>query len=489
MDKNSENKTYTAEDKKKALMYLEKFVREDDSAKYVIDPKNVLCRTKNDAVKVNCIKLNELDEKEIFAHMQNLGFYCALSQDPNKFGIEYTAILHTAFLKLIDKILEQVPPNSNFQNWDVYSGTAGLSLLFMKVHECDPGVMFGPKSALTIADEYIDNALSSHMKLHNTPSEAGLPGFIEHECGFLSTAVGLYSVAAHVKHHTGDQESSHRYLNLIQSHFSKSALSIKTPSELLHGRAGYLYAERLISGLIDPKKEPPTSQIVSSVIESIIEDGKRTAVNRNATGYTPLFWTWQGLPYVGAAHGFAGILTMLLQFPEQCQEHFGQIKNTTDFILFKSRQENGNWPHILFEPNNNLVQFCHGATGICFLACKAYEVFKEKEYLDLAEEIADYIYLHGKTRKGVGLCHGISGNAYPFLSVYKLTEDHKYLRYALEYANICAQWEEKVEQGEFSHSDKPWSVYEGIGGAIWLISDLIYWDQEIFKGFPGLTDV
>ncbi|CAG8492376.1 6962_t:CDS:2 [Funneliformis caledonium] len=400
MDKNSENKTYTAEDKKKALMYLEKFVREDDSAKYVIDPKNVLCRTKDDAVKVSCIKLNELDEKEIFAHMQNLGFYCALSQDPNQFGIEYinkmsinkdTAILHTAFLKLIDKILEQVPPNSNFQNWDVYSGMAGLSLLFMKVHECDPGVMFGPKSALTIADEYIDNALSSHMKLHNTPSEAGLPGFIEHECGFLSTAVGLYSVAAHVKHHTGDQESSHRYLNLIQSHFSKSALSIKTPSELLHGRAG--------------------------------------------------------------------------------------------------RQENGNWPHTLFEPNNNLVQFCHGATGICFLACKAYEVFKEKEYLDLAEEIADYIYLHGKTRKGVGLCHGISGNAYPFLSVYKLTEDHKYLRYALEYANICAQWEEKVEQGEFSHSDKPWSVYEGIGGAIWLISDLIYWDQEIFKGFPGLTDV
>ncbi|CAI2171786.1 4884_t:CDS:2 [Funneliformis geosporum] len=480
MDKSSENKTYTDEAKKKALMYLEKFVREDDSAKYVIDPKNVLCRTKDDAVKVSCVKLNELDEKEIFAHMQNLGFYCALSQDPNQFGIEYTdfyqiinakhqTILHTAFLKLIDKILEQVPPNSNFQNWDVYSGTAGLSLLFMKIHECDPGVMFGSKSALTIADEYIDTALSTHMKLHNTPSEAGLPGLIEQECGFLTTAVGLYTVAAHVKHHTGDHESSHRYLNLIQSHFSKSALSIKTPSELLYGRAGYLYAERLMSGLIDPKKEPPTSQIVSSVIESIIEDGKRTAINRNATDYTPLFWTWQDLPYVGAAHGFAGILTMLLQFPEQCQEHLGLIKNTTDFILFKSRQEDGNWPYILFEPNNNLVQFCHGAPGIFFLAC--------------------YVYLHGKTRKGVGLCHGVAGNAYPFLSVYILTKDHKYLRNALEYAEICAQWEEKTEQGEFSNTDKPWSVFEGIGGAIWLISDLLYWDQEIFKGFPGLTDI
>jgi hypothetical protein len=86
--KNYENSTYTGEDKKKALTHLEKFVREDDSAKYVIDPKNVVCRRNDKADKVSCLKLKELDEKEIFSQMQKLGFYCALTQDPNRIEME-----------------------------------------------------------------------------------------------------------------------------------------------------------------------------------------------------------------------------------------------------------------------------------------------------------------------------------------------------------------------------------------------------------------
>ncbi|RIA87674.1 hypothetical protein C1645_776745 [Glomus cerebriforme] len=87
-DKNDENRTYTEAAKKNALTYLEKFVREDDSANYVIDPKNVICRKNDNSDKVSCVKLNELDEKEIFSQMQKLGFFCALAQDPNQFGIE-----------------------------------------------------------------------------------------------------------------------------------------------------------------------------------------------------------------------------------------------------------------------------------------------------------------------------------------------------------------------------------------------------------------
>ncbi|CAB4406202.1 unnamed protein product [Rhizophagus irregularis] len=87
-NKNYENNTYSREAKKKALTHLENFVREDDSAKYVIDPKNVVCRKNDNADKVSCLKLNELDEKEIFSQMQKLGFYCALAQDPNNIGLE-----------------------------------------------------------------------------------------------------------------------------------------------------------------------------------------------------------------------------------------------------------------------------------------------------------------------------------------------------------------------------------------------------------------
>src|ERR1043166_3551069 len=86
-DKNSEN-SHAKEGKEKALTYLENFVREDDSAKYVIEPKNVICRKDEKADKVSCVKLNELDEKDIFSQMQKLGFYCALSQDPYQSGME-----------------------------------------------------------------------------------------------------------------------------------------------------------------------------------------------------------------------------------------------------------------------------------------------------------------------------------------------------------------------------------------------------------------
>ncbi|CAG8519418.1 15503_t:CDS:2 [Acaulospora colombiana] len=104
-------------------------------------------------------------------------------------------------------------------------------------------------------------------------------------------------------------------------------------------------------------------------------------------------------------------------------------------------------------------------------------------------EIAEYVYCHGMIRKGVGLCHGVSGNAYTFLSVYKLTEDPKYLQWALEYAEVCTQWEERTRKNEFRLPDRPWSLWEGLGGSVWLLTDLLYWNVGVFKGCPGLTDV
>jgi len=56
--------------------------------------------------------------------------------------------------------------------------------------------MFGSMSALTIANDYIDDALTIYMRDHKLPVE-GLPSTIEHECGFLCSAVGLLAVAAH----------------------------------------------------------------------------------------------------------------------------------------------------------------------------------------------------------------------------------------------------------------------------------------------------
>ncbi|CAG8720295.1 8837_t:CDS:2, partial [Acaulospora morrowiae] len=359
---------------------------------------------------------------------------------------------------------------------------AGLALLFMKIHE---RFMIGPKSALTIADQYIDSALSLYNSKHKPSATV-----VDHQCGFLCSAVGLYTVAAHVKHHKGDQESSRRYMDMLQSHFSYSCFSQYTPSELLYGRAGFLYAQKFLSSIFGPSVEPSElSSLISSVFETIIEDGVRNAKDLRHRE-VPLLWTFHGKPYLGAAHGMAGILTVLLYYPENCRNDEERIKDTVDFVLFNSRSATGNWSILMNdERDKELVQFCHGAPGMSLLACKAYQYYKEEKYLKLAMEIADYVYSYGPIRKGVGLCHGVSGNAYTFLSVYILTKDPKYFQWALEFAEVCTQWEERTQRGEFRVPDRPWSLWEGLGGAAWLIADLLYWDVEVFKGCPGLTDI
>ncbi|CAG8690237.1 17017_t:CDS:2 [Cetraspora pellucida] len=102
----STSKNSTSSEKHNATQRLAQFVQEDDSARYVIDSENVICRNpafntdfkieaetgEKEVIggtgKLSCVKLKELDKAEIFTEMQKLGFFCALAQDPKKNGIE-----------------------------------------------------------------------------------------------------------------------------------------------------------------------------------------------------------------------------------------------------------------------------------------------------------------------------------------------------------------------------------------------------------------
>ena len=87
--------------------------------------------------------------------------------------------------------------------------------------------------------------------------------------------------------------------------------------------------------------------------------------------------------------------------------------------------------------------------------------------MDIAIDIGEYVHKHGIIKKGVGLCHGVSGNAYTFLSLYQTTQNQKYLEWALEFAKICIEWEERTRSGQFDVPDLPFSLWEGLGGAAW----------------------
>ena len=75
--------------------------------------------------------------------------------------------------------------------------------------------------------------------------------------------------------------------------------------------------------------------------------------------------------------------------------------------------------------------------------------------------------------KRVGICHGISGNTYVFLSLYRLTGDPVYLYRAKAFACFLHQNAQMlISEGKMQSGDRPFSMFEGIGGMAYLFFDM-----------------
>ncbi|XP_053266024.1 lanC-like protein 2 isoform X2 [Podarcis raffonei] len=158
---------------------------------------------------------------------------------------------------------------------------------------------------------------------------------------------------------------------------------------------------------------------IKEVVDSIIESGKNFSREERKTERCPLLYQWHRKQYVGAAHGMSGIYYMLMQ------------------------------------------------------------VFKEDKYLKDAIECSDVIWQRGLLRKGYGICHGTAGNGYSFLSLYHLTQDKKYLYRACKFAEWC------LDYGAHGCRipDRPYSLFEGMAGAIHFLSDIIDPQNSRFPAF------
>ena len=77
----------------------------------------------------------------------------------------------------------------------------------------------------------------------------------------------------------------------------------------------------------------------------------------------------------------------------------------------------------------------------------------------------------GFLRKGVGLCHGAGGNVYALLAVSDVLDagqtdvaDRPWYLRAVHLAHLAASYDRLTKSGEMSIPDRPYSLYEGIGG-------------------------
>ncbi|KAG4165050.1 hypothetical protein ERO13_A13G056100v2 [Gossypium hirsutum] len=306
-------------------------------------------------------------------------------------------------------------------DFTLYCGTLGTAFLLFKSY-----VLTNNTNDLSLCLAIVDACNSASLS--------------SRDATFLCGRAGVCALGAVAAKYAGNQESLNHYL----TPFREIKLSRDLPDELLYGRAGFLWAclflnKHLGEGTI-------TSTTTRAVVDEIIKNGR--ALGKKGGG-SPLMFEWYGEKYWGAAHGLAG----------------------------------GNYPASEQDRKSDvLVHWCHGAPGIALTLVKAAEVFGDDEFLEAAVDAAKVVWNRGLLKR-VGICHGISGNAYVFLSLYRKTGNVKFLYRAKAFACFLLDQAHKlISNGEMHGGDRPYSLFEGIGGMAYLFLDMI---EPLGSRFPA----
>ncbi|XKL65757.1 hypothetical protein PGB90_009177 [Kerria lacca] len=301
---------------------------------------------------------------------------------------------------------------------------------------------------------------------------------------FLNGDAGILALAAVLYHKSNDHSKTASCLQKLLTCSKYTVLSesdSSVPDELLYGRAGYLYALLFVRKNL-PSRHIPES-LIAEVVNAIINSGKIAAAKAKEFHNAPLRFMWHDKEYIGAAHGYCGILHVLLLARRENflseSDTINLVKPTIDYVL------NMQYPskNIPSSVNSNsydiLVQWCHGAPGAVHMISLAYELFGEEKYLNAAIEFGEVTWSRGLLTKGYSLCHGVAGNGYTFLKLFQLTKDNKYLHRATKFAEWCFNYGSK----QAFAPDRPWSLFEGITGVICFLMDLL---QPTMAKFPGV---
>lgn len=272
--------------------------------------------------------------------------------------------------------------------------------------------------------------------------------------------------------------------------------------ELLYGLAGYLYC--LLQLQREFQAKPADFQVnlenyVMDLVEELLDRGIRNfdkelsleklISSKKFPENFHLVYTFHEKAYLGAAHGFFGVLNTLYSAYILNQSYFESFNKDFTAVFLDSlaislsfylglQLDSGNFPTSFARlKKDELVQFCHGSPGAVSPLILARKIHgnnaKLAENIGLAlEKACENIWKYGILKKGYGLCHGISGNAYAFLNVFNETKHEKWLYRALKFAILRNDLDlmKIIEEFEFADryvagkSDNPYSLMLGLSG-------------------------
>ncbi|GAB4824965.1 LanC-like protein gcl2 [Ancistrocladus abbreviatus] len=338
------------------------------------------------------------------------------------------------------------------QDFTLYAGALGTAFLLFRAYRATNNI-----NDLTLSSEIV--------------KACDLASSNSRDVTFICGRAGVCALGAVTAKYAGNSQMLSYYLN----QFKQIHLSKDLPNELLYGKAGFLWACLFLNKHIG--KETIPSKSLGSIVHEIIENGRRMPHK----GRWPVMFEWYGERYWGAAHGLAGIMYVLMQTdlrPDVRED----VKNTL-LCMIENRFPSGNYPTSEEDSRSDeLVHWCHGAPGVALMLVKAYEVFKDKKFLEAAQDAAEVVWNRGLLKR-VGICHGISGNAYVFLSLYRVTGNASYLYRAKAFACFLLDRAYKlIAAGEMHGGDNPYSLFEGIGGMACLFLDML---EPLHARFPA----
>ncbi|KAL3503244.1 hypothetical protein ACH5RR_037693 [Cinchona calisaya] len=364
-----------------------------------------------------------------------------------------TKLLHLPFKTLSEKLkiaaldLKQTVVKETWgacgqrvSDYTLYTGALGTALLLFKAYQ--------------VTKDNKDLLLSSEI-IKACDSAAIGSGHVT----FSRGQAGVCALGAVVAKHIGDERLSQHYL----TEFKEIKLPKELPNELLFGRAGFLWACTFLNKNLG--KDTVSSNQMRAVVEEIIKSGRQMAKGR-----CPLMYEWHGKRYWGAGHGLAGIMYVLMNM-ELKPDEMEDVKGTLHYMI-KNRFPSGNYPSSEGSESDHLVHWCHGAPGIALTLAKAAEVFGSKEFMQAAIDAGEVVWSRGLLKR-VGLCHGISGNTYVFLALYRLTGRVEYLYRTKAFASFLHDRAKTlISEGIMHGGDRPYSLFEGIGGMAYLFLDM-----------------
>nr|XP_055062092.1 glutathione S-transferase LANCL1 [Misgurnus anguillicaudatus] len=337
-----------------------------------------------------------------------------------------------------------------------YTGWAGIALLYLHLHS-----IFGETLYLHKALEHVSRSLRSLTQRWVT---------------FLCGDAGPLAIAAVVYHRLQKPHEAEECLNrLMQLH--QSVVQGKLPDELLYGRTGYLYSLIFVNQQFQQEKIP--IQYIQQVCDAILASGQSLSQRSRLQEQSPLMYEWYQEEYVGAAHGLSGIYYYLMQPGFVGEDRIvSLIKPSVNYVC-QLKAPSGNYPPCVGDSRDLLVHWCHGSPGVIYMLIQAFKVFGVKQYLQDALHCGEVIWQHGLLKKGYGLCHGAAGNAYGFLALFKITQDPKHLYRACMFADWCMNYGRHGCQTP----DTPYSLFEGMAGTIYFLSDLLQPTRAKFPAF------